>query len=252
MMKKWIPCMPLIFLALPSCIPLQPNPISNPYSEMKRITIVAVEAAPPNSAQRNGWVFLGPAYPLDEDSDFSLISMAVSLFSKELENKGARVEAGPPSGAERETWSPSLTLAREAATLISSASACEAVVRNEQCRLPSSSRNNARSVFEDWYHRDNPALNAKELEQVGRFPVLELGLSDLSLLGDELLIQVLAKMVDPVSGAVRARSIGRTTVRVGSPEELFLYGGEKFKAVFAAAGRDLLERNLQQMGILPR
>jgi len=244
--------MSLLFLALPSCTPLQPSPTSNPYSEMRKITIVAVEAAPFNSAQGNGWVFLGPAYLPEEDADLSLISIAVSLFAEEFENKGAEVEAAPPSGAGRETWSPSLTLAREAATLISSASTCEAVVRNEQCRLPSSSRNHARSVFEDWYHRDNPALNAKELDQVGRFPVLELGLSDLSLVGDELLIQVLVKMVDPVSGAVRARSIGRTTVRVGSPEELFLYGGEKFKAVFAGAGRDLLEKNLQQMGILPR
>ena len=243
--------MPFLLLALTSCIAFQATPTSSPYSEMRKITIVAVEATPPVSTQVNGWVFLGPAYPSVEDADLSLISGALSLIAGDLEDKGAAGEEAP-SGALREPWSPALTLAREAAALISSASTSEVVVREKQYTLPSSPRENAHSVLEGWYTRNDPTLSAEELEEGEPSALLELGLSDLSVHEDHLLIHILAKVVDPSSGRVKARSRSRTAVKVGSPEQLFLDGGEKFKSVFAATGRDLLEKNLQAMGLLPK
>lgn len=249
-MKKLLSCVSLIFLTLTSCTGFRPVPTPEIFTEMKKIVIVAVEATLFNSAQVNGWVFLGPAHPPGGEADLSLISNAVSLLAKEIAYRNPGMEAGAPSGAPRETWSPALALAGEAATLISSASTCEVVVRQEQHNLPLSPRDNARSVLEGWYRRNHPALDARELKQVGPFPILELGLSDLFLDEDQLLIQILTKVVDPLSGKVKARSKGQAMVKVGSAEELFLHGGEKFKAVFSAAGRNILEKNLRDMGIL--
>jgi len=215
---------------------------------MKGITIVAVEATPANRGQGSGWVFVGPASPPEGDGDLSFISSAVSHFSKELEKKGLTVA----SGAEGETWSPARSLAKEAASLISSASAMEIFVREEPWRLPLSAQPNDRDALREWYRGHSSALGAKELEGAGRFPVLEIGLFQFSWVEDRLHLQILAKMVDPLSGKVRARSQGHASAWVGLPETLFLHGGERFKAVFAAAGRGLLERNLQEMGVLPK
>jgi hypothetical protein len=216
---------------------------------MKKMIIVAVEATPSVSKQMNGWVFLGPAYPSGAKEDLSLISSALSLMAGDLEDKGLG-RTGTSSNALRGTWSPALTLAKEAATLIAFDSACEVFVREEQYRLPLSPRDNARTVLEAWYRRNDPALSAEEIEKAGASPLLELGLSDFFLVDDQILIQILAKVVDPLSGEVRARAKGHAMVKVDSPEELFLHGGEDVKAVFAAAGRHLLEKTLKDMGIL--
>ena len=247
-MKTCLCCMSAVFLIFSACISYQPGPGPIRFVEMKGITIVAVEATPANRGQGSGWVFVGPAYPAEGEGDLSFLSSAVSHFSKELEEKGA----GVASGTGGETWSPARALAKEAASLISSDSAMKVFVREAPLRLPPSAQPSDRDALRVWYRENSSALGAKEFEGARRFPVLEIGLFDFSWVEDRLHLQILAKMVDPLSGEVKARSQGRASAWVGSPETLFLHGGERFKAVFAAAGRDLLERNLQDMGILPQ
>ena len=250
-MKRCFFCLSLAIFILGACSASQKKPAPGLFAEPEKIIVVPVGVSAPTSGQMGGWVIFGSAYPPEGEACPALISDALSLFAKELEHEKMPAMTAVLPKDKRKTWSPALTLAQEAASLISSASPYEVSVREEQHTLSSSGRSDPRSLLQDWYHRNTPALNPVELGEVTKTRVLELGLSDYALLEDQLLLQVLVKIVDPSTGEVTARPGNRALVSIGSPEELFTHGGRKFKTLFAAEGRRLLERNLRELGLLP-
>jgi hypothetical protein len=250
-MKKCSVCLSLVILILGACSASQIKPAPALLLETKRIIVVPVGVSAPAGGQIDGWVMFGSALPPEEEGGHALISDALSLFAKEMEHEKLPAKKKTSSEAARKTWNPALTLAQEAATLISSASPFEVSVREEQHTLPSSGRSDSRSLLQDWFRRNTAALNLEELEQMSNTRVLELGLSDYALLDDQLLLQLLVKIVDPSTGQVTARAGNQALIDIGSPEQFFTHGGRKFKTVIVAEGRRLLERNLRDLGLLP-
>lgn len=219
--------------------------------ETKRIVVVPVGVSAPAGTAVDGWVLFGsPSSPQGEAGP-ALISDALSLFERELEHEGLPAKQKAGSKAARKTWNPALTLAREAATLISSASPYEVSVREKPHTLSSSGPGDPRFLLQDWYQRNVPALNPDELGDTTNTRVIELGLPEYALMDDQLLLQVLVKIVDPSTGQVTARAANRVMIDIESPEKLFIHGGREFKTVFVAEGRRLLERNLRDLGVLP-
>lgn len=221
-------------------------PETGRLTESNRILVVPVEVAP--VSQMDGWTLFGSAHPGEDGA--VLLSDALALFSKEL-GHAHPAPSGRPGGVQG-SWAPTRTLAIEAATLISSASRCEVLVREEPYMLSSSKRNDPHLLLQEWYRRNTSAMNPLELAQPAKSRILELGLPDYALLDDQLLLQVLVKMVDPSTGKVMARAGNRASVSIGSPEELFAHGGKRFKSVLAVEGKRLLEQNLRDLGILPQ
>lgn len=251
MLKKYPLFLFIPLMVLAACASYHATPPPDLYPETRRIVIVAVETEPSEPLRASGWTVIGASLAPGGGTDLFLLSEAASLLAEELENQESALEPRAPRRHSGETWSPALTLAREAAMLIASASGCEVLVRKEQFRLPASVQGPPLSALQNWYRQKASALKPQELEVIGRSSVLEIGLSDFSLTQDQLLIQILTKRIDPMSGEVRARSKVHESVTVRSPEELFRHGGETFKAVFAAAGKRLLETNLREIGLLP-
>jgi len=250
-MKKPLLFLSLVLLVLGACSASRIKPAPALLSETKRIIVVPVGVSAPAGGPMDGWVLFGSASPPQGEAGPALISDALSLFAKELEHENLTTRNEASSGAARKTWNPALTLAQEAATLISSASPYEVSVREEQHTLAFSGRRSPESLLQDWYHRNTSALNPAELGDTTNARVLELGLPDYALLEDRLLLQVLVKIVDPSTGEVMARAGNRASIDIGSPERLFTHGGREFKTVFAAEGRRLLEKNLRDLGLLP-
>jgi len=250
-MKKCFLALSLFILVLGACSASQKKPASAFFAEANRIVVVPVGVST-NCGPMDGWVLFGSAHPPEGDPGPALLSEALSLFAKELEHEKQPSKRGTASDAGRRTWNPALSLAREAAGLISSASPYEVSVMEELHTLPSSGQSEPASLLQDWYRRNTSTLNPVELGELRKTRVLELGLSEYALLDDQLLLQVLVKIVDPSTGEVTARAGNQALVDIGSPEQLFTHGGRKFKTVFAAEGRRLLEKNLQDIGILAR
>jgi hypothetical protein len=251
-MKKCLFFSLFVLIMLAGCAVSQKKAPPELLSKMKRIMIVPV-GVPSLSlgpqASSEGWVFMGSAYPPEGEANLALLSGALSIFERELPN--GRMPADQPLPARQEPWNPSVTLAKEAATLISSALPYEVFVRAQQHTLRTPPQKSLRSRLEGWYRQNFSALDPKELRQAGMNGALEVGLSNYELFQDQLLLQILVKVIDASSGEVKARSKTQALVRVGPPEELLIHGGEKFKTVFAFEGRRLLERNLQDLGMLP-
>lgn len=236
----------LCILLLGACATSRTTPDTGRLTESNRILVVPVEVA--QTGQMDGWTFFGSAHSREDGA--LLLSDALALFSKEL-GHAHPAPTGRPGGV-KSSWAPARTLAKEAATLISSASRCEVLVREEPYTLSSSKRDDPHVLLQEWYRRNTSAMNPLELAQPAKTRILELGLPDYALLEDQLLLQVLVKMVDPSTGKVTARAENRASVSIGSPEELFTHGGKKFKSVFAVEGKRLLEKNLRDIGILPQ
>lgn len=254
MMHRGFPQTGFLFLflfLLSSCAASHGTAPSALSPETGRIFIVAVEAEPLDSLRANGWMLLGSPQAPGGEADLSLISQAASLLAEEVESRGSALEPPVPRRHSIDPWSPALTLAREAAMLIAAASECEVLLRKERFRLPASAQTPSRSVLQNWYRGNVSALKPEELSAMAGASVVEIGLSDLSLLNDQLVLQILTKRIDPLSGEVRARSRVHQAVTVGPPEELFRQGGEAFKALFADAGKRLLPANLREIGLLP-
>lgn len=249
-MKRSVFCLPLAVLILGACSAPHLKPEPSLLLEARRFLVVPVGVSAPARGQMDGWVLFSFAYAPEGDAGPALISDALSLFAEELEHEN--LPSLRVSDGGRNAWNPALALAREAATLISSASPYEACVREEQHTLPASGRSDPHSLLQEWYRANTSALNPAELSVGTETRVLELGLPDYALLEDRLLLRVLVKIVDPSTGVVVARAGNQASVNVGSPEQLFTHGGRKFKTVFAAEGRRLLQKNLQDIGILPK
>ena len=250
-MKKSLFFSSMVILLLGACSASQIKPAPALLPETKRIIVVPVGVSAPAGRQIDGWVMFGSALPPEEEGGPALISDALSLFAKELQHEKLPAIERAPSETARKTWNPTFTLAQEAATLISSASPYEVFVREESHTLPSSGRSDPHSLLQDWYHRNTPALNPEDFGEVTNTRVLELGLSDYALLDDQLVLQILVKIVDPSTGQVTARAGNQALIDIGSPEQFFTHGGVKFKTVVVAEGRRLLERNLRDLGLLP-
>jgi hypothetical protein len=252
-MKKCLFFSLLVLIMLAGCAGSQKKAPLELFSEMKKIIIVPVgvpSLTMEPQASSEGWVFMGSAYPPEGEADLALLSGALSIFKRELRND--EMPGDQPLPAKQEPWNPSVTLAREAATLISSAVPYKVFVRARQHMLRIPPQKSLRSRLEKWYRQKFSALDLEELRQAGVNGALEVGLSDYELLQDQLLLQILVKVIDASSGEVKARCETHALVRVGPPEELFIHGGEKLKTIFAVEGRRLLAKNLQDIGMLPR
>jgi hypothetical protein len=252
LMKKGIFCSLFVLMMLAGCAGSQQKASPELFSRMKRIIIVPVGIPAPALTSRasvDGWVFLGSTYPPEAEADLALLSGALSVFSRDLRNGKTKTSIDPSLAVRQEPWNPSVTLAKEAATLISSSLPYEVFVK-EQHTLRVPPQENPRSRLDEWYHQNFSALDMEELKRAGMSAALEVGLAKYELLQDQLLLQILVKIIDASSGEVKARSKTHALVKVDSPEALFIHGGEKFKTVFASEGRRLLAKNLQDIGML--
>jgi len=250
-MKNRLFALPLVVLLLGACAAPRTSPTPGLLAEANKIIVVPVGVSAPAGGHMDGWVLFGSASLPGEEGGAASISDALSLFARELEHENLPAKRrGSPEG-DPNAWNPALILAREAAALISSASPCEVLVREEQYTLSSSGRIDSGSALQEWYGGMTSTLNPAGLGEGGKTRVLELGLPDYGLLEDRLVLQVLVKVVDPSTGQVVARAGNRAAIDIGSPEKLFIHGGRKFKTVFAAEGRRLLERNLRDLGLIP-
>ena len=154
-------------------------------------------------------------------------------------------------------WSPTIDLAEEAKTQITSESPRKINPIKFYYGLPVDDRGtnwhmeNWYGPIRRWYAEDQSSLDYSQIVSGDVDVVLELGLSNYELVGNMLLMQVMLKMIDPTTGNTLGRVRNAAYPKVASFNELIANDGKEFKQTFSRIGQGLIDESLKEIGLLP-
>jgi len=161
-----------------------------------------------------------------------------------------------PAASLAETFAPTLALAREAASQLSSGG-FEAVSAGHYYRLPIPPRDRTGDLAEwhgairQWYNQDVSPIDYRSYGPERIDAVLEVGLGTYRIFETQMPLQVLVKLIDPAT----RRVIGRTGVEAvpvkGTAQTLLADEAEKFKESVTETGAQLVRRGLSDLGLPP-
>jgi hypothetical protein len=101
-----------------------------------------------------------------------------------------------------------------------------------------------------WYNQELSSFDYKSYKEGGVDAILEVGMSNYSLLPNKLLVQVMVKMVDPASGRVLGRARNYELATIAEMDKLFINDGKNFKELFAATANKPMIEDLRYLGLL--
>jgi hypothetical protein len=154
-------------------------------------------------------------------------------------------------------WSPTIVLAEEARTKITSKSSRKINPIKFYYGLPVDDRGttwhmeNWYGPIRRWYAEDQSSLDYSQIVSGDVDVVLELGLLNYELSGGILLMQVMLKMIDPTTGNTLGRIRNGAYPQVASFNELMANDGKEFKETFSRIGQGLIDESLKEIGLLP-
>jgi len=156
-----------------------------------------------------------------------------------------------------EAWIPTLVFAQQAAKQITAQGKHDvAVIQNVQ-KIPglvnrerSWHLENWYAPIRSWYNQEISQFDYRSLKNQRIDAVLEIGMINYILLKDQIGLQVMLKLIDPLTGQVlgRARAYDFTKARLEGALE---NNGQKFKDLFGALGARLTTEGLKSIGLLP-
>ncbi len=153
-----------------------------------------------------------------------------------------------------ENWVPTFALAREAVSQLMSGG-LEAVASGHYYPLPLAPNERTanlafwRGAIRDWYNQDTSPVDYR-LHGPGRIDaVLEVGIGTYRIFEAQAPLQVLVKLIDPVSRKVIGRTAAEAFPVEGTAPELLAREAEKFKQLVSTVGAKLIEQSLSDLGL---
>ena len=155
-------------------------------------------------------------------------------------------------------WSPTIDLAEEARTQITSGFSRKINPIRFYYGLPVDDRGatwhmeNWYGPIRRWYAEDQSSLDYSQIVSGDVDIVLELGLSNYELSGNMVLVQVMLKIIDPTTGNTLGRVRNAAYPKVASFNDLIANDGKEFKQTFSRIGQGLIDESLKEIGLLPK
>jgi hypothetical protein len=270
-MKSYGVLLPVLIL-LSGCLASPIKPSNPKIGEMRRILVVSVES-PPLEVIPDLIESRFPVY-----SQYQYQAMPSYLFTEEkiYQSPGGILIAGLVSKDDvvpvadmhltsvpmkksailepADNWTPTLILAQEAVEQLNG-ERVKAKLSKQHYRLPiaNGDRNanlgNWHDAIEQWYNQDMSSVDYRQsdLEQVDA--ILEVGIGTYRIFEAQTSLQVLLKLIDPMTGQVIGRISAKTYSFEDSPQTLLNHEAEKFKQLVSQLGAQLLTRALGDLGL---
>jgi len=154
-------------------------------------------------------------------------------------------------------WIPTVILANKTAEILESAGKGKITLRSGYVKVPSIIQRERTILMENWYapirawYNANPSLLHYDThdERVSDL-ILEVGIISYEIYGDNLMLTVMVKMVDPRDGQVYGRVSNSEMLYVGSAKDLFNDDARGFKDVFNRLGFRLLNECLINLSLV--
>ncbi len=263
----------LAAVILNGCVAASIEPSPGQIAGIRNIAVVAIES-PPLSAP-------GFSYSAGQSRMPMSAAVLVSSPSRTLRAGGAAMiavygilmlveggafDAGSSQPAipldealnRSDAWMPTVGLAGETANQLRAGWGAGVEVVDGYLALPRIVDRNRTYLMENWlapirawYNENESSFGYVQLPNKDTDAVVEVGIANYEMVGGELLIQVMSKLIDPATGRVLGRSRNGSYVDAPPMDELFGNEGQIYKELFAQTTRGLIAANLKELGLLP-
>jgi hypothetical protein len=252
-MMKILPSL-FIFIFLTGCVSQQIIPLTSTVPALKKVQIVALEPPPLEIPQQ---IVLQSALIANLPKPTIGAARFVGVVSSILVIVEATSSVNAPASAEtvdksnkieslirgNEIWIPTRVLADEATNQIAATGRSVVCVPGVQLIPGVTIRDytlfneNWLRPIRDWYNSDTSSFNYASLGADKSDAVLEVALVNYSVaLENRLLVQVMVKLVDPLTGKTIGRERDWDNPKIGNLDEALSDNGKRFKQVFAQTG----------------
>jgi len=258
-MKPYTLLLPLL-VGLSGCLGPQIQPSTHSVSQIKTVLVVPIEAPPLEVTpdllltQQPNLAMLSETIPLDSMLDRKVYRGpgGVLIAGWVNETPAAKLPGG------KAPWMPTMVLAQQIASQLSSDGAIKTVVTERYYKLPLANEartahlDNWRYPIRQWYKQAAASIDYSRFGADPLDAVLEVGLGGYSLWEEQVELQVLMKLVDPYTKRVLGRTRSETHLALGHAQALLSGDGEKFKQFVTQTGTELIADGLKYFGFLSR
>lgn len=219
----------ILIVILPGCVSLQFKPPLGSLYKVHKLGVVAMETQPLEITR------LSDEFAKNSVTDEKTFD---NMISKDGE------------------WVPTTVLAQEAAKQITLQGKYEVVLLpglQKFVGIDDRSRTffgeNWQAPIRDWYNKETTDIDYSLHKKQGVDVVVEIGLSNYTVIGARLLLQVCVKLIDVETGHVIGKTRAYDYPVVES--DLFSDKGQKFKYVVSFLAAKLLNEDLRYLGLVP-
>jgi hypothetical protein len=157
-----------------------------------------------------------------------------------------------------EAWIPTVVFAREAANQITAQKKYDVVIQEVQKFPEIKNRErtwhleNYYGPIRSWYNQRESLFDYSLLRNQGCDAVLEVGILNYMYLETNIGLQVMVRLIDLETGQLLGRSRAYKLPKIENGEQLLANKGQRFKDLFGALGAQLVNENLQSIGLIPK
>jgi len=248
----------IVLLFSTGCLSSLALPTSNATSSVQSFEVVAME--PPPLIVTEGFInpWLTGAYGPGAGVLAVVYGVVVIIKAQNDYHESIRASKGYQDLlSSKGIWIPTEILANKALEILELRGKGKITLRPGYVGIPSI-ENRERSVFmENWYapirawYNESPSLPHydRSHERVTDV-ILEVGLLNYELYGNNLILHVMVKLVDTRTGRIIGRVRNSGILEVGSTKDLFLNDALGFKDAFSTLGFRLLNECLINMSLV--
>ncbi|MGH8588013.1 MAG: hypothetical protein ACREXX_01365 [Gammaproteobacteria bacterium] len=253
-----------ILVGLSGCLGPQIQPSSPSVSQIKTVLVLPIEAPPLEVTpdllltQQPGLAMLSETIPLDSVLDRKVYQGPGGVLIAGWVNETAATSLTIGYNDGKTLWMPTMVLAQQVASQLSSDGAIKAIVSERYYKLPLADETrtphleNWRYPIREWYNQATASIDYSQFGVDHVDAVLEVGLGGYSIWQEQVELQVLMKLIDPHTKQVLGRTSSKTYPTLGHAQALLSGDGENFKQFVTQTGTRLIADGLKYFRFLPQ
>ena len=247
-------------IVLIGCVSSSIIPNQDTLRSIKTIEVVAIEPPPITIAGESAKYISGfvPAGGYGSGSGALLVIFGIVM----LANPPSGIDNLLPIASEYQnilsaegTWVPTVELAKYAMDVLRKNGMRKVELKKGYETLPGV-KNRAATVFMEnwyapirsWYNANSSIINNKYIDNVPEI-YLEIGICNYELINDQLLLQVMVKVIDSKTNMVVGKTRNWELVKYDQVDNLLMENGKKFKDFIYASGVRLIEKSIKELNL---
>lgn len=260
-MKRWI--LLILVASLVGCSSQRMVPSQEALAGFRGAYIVPMESPPLTVPPKFRSVIPGfGGGSLQEVQGFAIFNtIAILLEMPEVAKRGGEASQAIQAKLDsKDLWIPTVVLANEVQAQLA-AEGITTSISSEVSPIPgvknrgyTFSMRNWLAPIQAWYDSREPVADYRDLGYEGlRRYIIEVGIANYEITGDELFVTVMMKIINPTDRQVigRAKALNIWNMPKITPfDQAFDNEGRLFKEAFSATTRNLVNKCLKELGIL--
>ena len=248
----------LIILVSVGCVSLSIIPDQETFRNVKTIQVVAIEPPPLTITKESMQYVSGFIPPGGYGPGAGALWVIFGIVM--LTNPPSEMRNPLPIASEYQnilstegTWIPTEELAKHAAETLRNNGMRNVILKTGYEVLPGV-KNRAATVFMEnwyapirsWYNANSSVINYKYIDNVPSV-YIEVGICNYELLYDNILLQVMVKVIDSNTNIVIGKTRNWELVKIDQVDNLLMEKGRKLKEIIYVSGSRLIDKSLKEL-----